>query len=356
MIQKSIYKLFLGLSLFALASCNYNNPPAPNSKVKEVKIKANTTIAQLKALYKSGATTIHDDVIVEVTMASDDSEGNLYKTCFVQDETGGMELKLAKGNLNAVYPQGSKVLLFAKNLTLGKYPKGNGQIGLGYRSLDDKYETAFVPEKLVDKAMTMLAPGNITPKAVALKDINKSMAGTLIKLENVQFKASELGQTYADPSNKEIRAYERIIVDKDANEIKLRTSPYAKFAGHKVAEGSGSITAILSYYKNTPQLYLLKHKDVQMNDKRFILPLQTSISDIQSRVKNKTVQSLIGKLLRLDKVKYESPNKLVEEQRENEKIDCSPFMQPTEGFKYLIGKLKYIDNKLTFVVDRYQSK
>ncbi len=269
MIQKSISKIFLGLSLLSLVSCNYNNPPAPNPKVEQgdwAKLKANTTVAQLKALYKNGATTIKDNVVVKAVMASDDSKGNLYKTCFIQDETGGIELKFAMGNLSTLYPQGSKVLLLAKGLTLGKY---GDQIGLGYRSLEPRYETAFLPEKLVSKVLKFVALGEITPKLVTLKDINKSMAGTLIKLDNVQFKQSELGHTYADPINKNLKAINRTIVDKDGKEIIVRTSCYAQFAGHKVAEGSGSIVAILSYFVDTPQLYILKLKDVQMNNKRF---------------------------------------------------------------------------------------
>ncbi len=269
MIRKNIYKLFCGLTLLSLMSCHYNEPQAPNPKVQQQewdKLTPTHTVAQLKALYKGGATTINEEVIVQATMASDDSEGNLYKTCYIEDKTGGLELKFAMGNLSTIYPQGSKVILLAQGLTLGKY---GDQVGLGYRSLEAKYETAFLPEKLVQAHLKFVALGELQPKEVSLKDINKSMAGTLIKLDNVQFKQSELGQTYADPINKNLKAINRAIVDKDGNEIIARTSCYAKFAGHKVAEGSGSIVAILSYFVDTPQLYILKLKDVQMNKKRF---------------------------------------------------------------------------------------
>ncbi len=269
MIRKNIYKLLFGLCLTSLISCNYNEPPAPNPKVEQEawsNLEATHTIAELKTLYKGGATTINEKVIIKATMASDDSEGNLYKTCFIEDKTGGIELKFAMGNLSTLYPQGSKILLLAEGLTLGKYAD---QIGLGYRSLDAKYETAFLPEKLVSKVLKFVSLGDIRPHSVSIKDINKSMAGTLIKLEGVQFKQSELGQMYADPLHKELKAVNRSIVDKDGNEIIIRTSCYAKFAGQKVAEGSGSITAILSFFRDTPQLYLLKLKDVQMNEPRF---------------------------------------------------------------------------------------
>lgn len=250
-------------------SCHYNEPQTPNPKVEQkewAKLTPTHTVAQLKALYKGSATTINDEVVVEATMASDDSEGNLYKTCYIEDETGGLELKFAMGNLSTLFPQGSKVVLLAQGLTLGKY---GDQVGLGYRSLEAKYETAFLPEKLVQGHLKFVALGEIQPKKVSLKDINKSMAGMLIKLDDVQFKETELGQTYADPINKNLKAINFFFKQKTAYEIIARTSCYAKFAGHKVADGSGSIVAILSYFVDTPQLYILKLKDVQMNNKRF---------------------------------------------------------------------------------------
>ncbi len=271
MIRKNIYKILCALVLASLMSCHYNEPQAPNPAKEQnewAKLTPTHTVAQLKALYKGGATTINEEVIVQAIMASDDSEGNLYKTCYIEDETGGLELKFAMGNLSTLFPQGSKVVLLAKGLTLGKYGE---QVGLGYRSLEAKYETAFLPEKLVQAHLKFVALGELQPKKVNLKDINKSMAGTLIKLDNVQFKQSELGQTYADPVNKNLKAVNRFIVDKDGNEIITRTSCYAKFAGHKVAQGSGSIVAILSYFVDTPQLYILKVKDVQMNNDRFTI-------------------------------------------------------------------------------------
>ena len=144
----------LTLCSLSLVSCEkYNEVPAPSYKPaipgQELPLPTHT-ISQLKALYQQGGVTLSSPVVVSAVMASDDSEGNLYKNCYIQDETGGIELKFAMGNLSTLYPQGARVLLLCQGLTLGSY---GGQIGLGYRSKDPKYETAFYPEKLVSLAL-----------------------------------------------------------------------------------------------------------------------------------------------------------------------------------------------------------
>lgn len=255
--------------LLALSSCSdYNNPREPSALVKtDISTTATHTIAQLKALYSGGATTITDDVVVEATMASDDTEGNLYRTAYIQDATGGIELKLSLGNLSTIYPQGSKVLLKAKGMTLGKY---GGQVNLGYASLNTRYETSFYPEKLVPQVLAFRSTGAISPQVVTIDALSSSMQGQLIRIDNVQFRDSELGQTYAAPENRDSKAYvERYLVDKNGKSVMVRTSSYAKFAGRLLPEGSGSITAVLTYFNTTPQLVLLRERDAALTGARF---------------------------------------------------------------------------------------
>ena len=127
----------LTLCSLSLVSCEkYNEEPAPSYKPatpgQELPLPTHT-ISQLKALYQQGGVTLSSPVVVSAIMASDDSEGNLYKNCYIQDETGGIELKFAMGSLSTLYPQGARVLLLCQGLTLASY---GGQIGLGYRSND----------------------------------------------------------------------------------------------------------------------------------------------------------------------------------------------------------------------------
>jgi len=219
------------------------------------------------ALYQKGGVTLSSPVVVSAVMASDDSEGNLYKSCFIQDETGGIELKFAMGSLSTLYPQGSRVLLLCQGLTLGAY---GGQIGLGYRSSDPKYETAFYPEKLVPLALHRLGAEELQPRTLTIDQLSKQYASTLVRIEGVQFVSSELGQTYASPEQKtKVSNVNRTLTDRSGKTLIVRTSSYAKFAGKTLPEGSGSIVALLTYFRDTPQLLILREHDVQLSSPRF---------------------------------------------------------------------------------------
>lgn len=256
-------------SLLSLTACSkHNYADEPNAKLSlDEATRATHTIAELKALYQNKATLISQDVVVEATVVSDDTEGNLYRTAFIQDDTGGIELKLSLGNLSTMYPQGSRVLLKARGMTLGQY---GGQVNLGYASTNERYETSFYPEKLVPKVLRMRSLGSVSAKATNLSAITPSMQGQLIRLDGVQFISSELGLTYAAAGSKDKQAnVNRTLVDRSGKQIVVRTSSYAKFAGKTLPEGSGSFTGILTFFNRTPQLLLLREQDAQLHAPRF---------------------------------------------------------------------------------------
>lgn len=269
--MKARYITLVGLLCLGwLTSCDHNRPDEPTARVSHSAIahlKATHTIAELKEMYRGTPTTIAQEVVLEATMASDDTEGNLYRTAYVQDATGGLELKLSLGNLSTIYPQGARVFLKAQGMTLGQYA---GQINLGYRSLDERYETAYYPEKLVPSVLLKVAPGFVSPRVLTIATLSKIYAGQLVRLDGVQFLASELGQTYAAPDDKQAQGHvNRTLQDRTGATLIVRTSSYAKFAGAQLPTGSGSITAILTYFRDTPQLVLLRERDADLQGSRF---------------------------------------------------------------------------------------
>ena len=272
MNRHSIYAFTLSMLLgVGMTSCTkYNevvDPPRFDHPSQEELPLPTHTISQLKALYKRGGVQIDKPIVVSAVIASDDSEGNLYKSCYIEDETGGIELKFALGNLSSIYPQGTRVRLLCQGLQLGDYA---GQINVGYPSKEEKYETAFYPELLVHRSLLKVEPTTITPHELTIPTLSKQYAGTLIRLRDVQFLTSEQGHTYADPLGKEKnRNVNRTLVDRSGHQLIVRTSSYAKFAGRVLPTGSGSVTAILTYFRDTPQLLILREQDVQLSNPRF---------------------------------------------------------------------------------------
>ena len=62
----------------------------------------------------------NEDVYIKGKVTSNDDEGNVYKSLYVQDETSGIELKL-NNNVGLLYKQGSWVYVRLNGLYLGNY-------------------------------------------------------------------------------------------------------------------------------------------------------------------------------------------------------------------------------------------
>lgn len=268
--KKLSYIPVIVLVLFTAYSCDYNRFDPVSAKDVEDLPAATHTIAELKSLYRygSGGTNIAEDIVVHGVVATSDRKGNFYRTLSIQDETGGIELKMGMANLSLLYRQGTEVAVLCQNLTLGQYGE---MVNLGFPSNQENYETAYVPDLMVPKVMIAGRYVGIEPVDLTIVEISKSRANTLIRLSDVQFLESELGQTYADPVNKNnVSAVNRTLTDKNGNTIVVRTSSYAAFAGKKLPEGSGSIVALLTYFRDTPQLVINDDvEDLNLTSPRF---------------------------------------------------------------------------------------
>ena len=184
------------VSLAALASCDEWEPVFTGDYGKAdvytpVTLTPNTTILELKKLYTTPGTpvTISDDIVIGGQVISEDRSGNVYKSLYIQDETGGIELKIGKNGLYNDYKLGQWVYVKCSGLTLGAY---NGMVQLGWESNDSKYETSYIEvQYIID---THIFRGEIgTP--VAAKKVAEA---DLLKEENVGCYVELDGLTYSD--------------------------------------------------------------------------------------------------------------------------------------------------------------
>lgn len=282
--MKHISYFFLcALFLIGFQSCIDNTIDIPPEKEAPV-LESNATIADLLKIWKAGqVTTISEDLVVDAIVAADDETGNFYKQIIIQDETGGIAVRVEANNIYTVLPAKSKVYLRAKNLAIGDY---NGLPQIGY-AIDNKVGT--IPFPLVgDTDESVLVPGaknqTLEAKVHEINTLGNTALNTLIKLEDVQFAKSELGQSYADAENK--KTQNRTLEDCNGNEIVVRTSGYASFAADQLAEGKGDLIAVYTIFGDTKQLTLRGLDDVQLTGERcgdVVVDLPTpnaSISDV----------------------------------------------------------------------------
>lgn len=106
-------------------------------------VKANTTIKDLKAKYKNSPVTFDygSNVIIGGRIISEDRTGNIYRSLYIQDETGAIEVKIGKSALYNDYKRGQMLYVNCDNLTLGRY---NGMLQIGVKDPSGSYETAYI--------------------------------------------------------------------------------------------------------------------------------------------------------------------------------------------------------------------
>ena len=113
------------------------------------------TIAELAAMYKTGIPwTIDENIVISGIVSTTDRYGNFYKSFYIQDETGGIELKLGKNGLYNDYLPGQRIYVDCRDLELGMYGykggSGNGMVQIGFNNGgDDTYETSYIESSIL---------------------------------------------------------------------------------------------------------------------------------------------------------------------------------------------------------------
>ena len=76
----------------------------------------NATIADLKAACTSNLVKITQDLVVEAVVLANDKSGNIYRSLFIEDETGAIEFKIDVNDLFIDFPVGTKIAISCKDI------------------------------------------------------------------------------------------------------------------------------------------------------------------------------------------------------------------------------------------------
>lgn len=325
-MKKRIVWLFA--ALFTLVSCDIypvEEAKRPAFECPEV----NTTIAQLKQLYTTPgqAVVIADDLVIGGQVVSSDVAGNIYRSFYIQDETGAIEIKIGKSSLYNDYKLGQWVYVKCKGLALGQY---GGMLQLGYRTdqpawIDAKssYETAYIDvQYLIDAHIfrgevgTPVAPTLITEAGI--KD--EANFGKFVRIEGLTYEdkifvilydkadnstylsdrsygvhtwAMSLNgfKAYMTPNGKVVPqpAFDGAVTKENwqslydaaaaytlsqyfkvgKTDLQVRTSGYAKFADTKIDQrilngAKVNLTGLLTYYNGNNQFTLIDLDGVEI--------------------------------------------------------------------------------------------
>lgn len=116
-----------------------NDPPY---KEDEYEFEPNITIAELKALYTDGTPVhIEKEYIIAGQITTTDQPGNVYRSFYIQDQSGGIEIKIGKTGLYNDYQKNRWIYVKLDGLTLGAY---EGMLQIGLEDPTGEYETTYM--------------------------------------------------------------------------------------------------------------------------------------------------------------------------------------------------------------------
>ncbi len=216
------------------------------------------TIAQLKAMYQGAPVHFSDTAgavnTVYAVVTADEQNGNLYKNIYVQDHTGAIAVRLLfSGGLY----QGDSIRIYLPGTVLSPY---NGLMQI---------DSVNVDNNIVKQATGV----SVTPRPTMINELtagNFGLGGAyqsmVIKLNDVQFVASDTSLKYADAVNQ--LTQNRTLENCAGATAVVRSSGYSNFAGIHLPTGKGSFTGIASWFGNAAQLYIRDINEVQLNGPR----------------------------------------------------------------------------------------
>ncbi|MEA2105146.1 MAG: DUF5689 domain-containing protein [Bacteroidota bacterium] len=252
--KSAIYTLIfaLAMTMFSCVDDEFDTPPGSTIPVGET-----ITIQDVKTLFNNEGDyqfTTDQSIFAVVTM--DDKSGNIYKTAYIQDQTGAIALHMdASGGLY----KGDSIRIQLNGLKVGQYEN--------LFQIDATDGNGFTMDKYITKLDTKVEK---TPEEATILDILSGMdyyQCRIIKLNDVQFILSDTSKTFAN--GEDLVTENRTIQDQEGNSLIVRTSGYASFANEPVPNGSGSLVAIVGQYRNDVQLYIRSSEEVEMDNERF---------------------------------------------------------------------------------------
>lgn len=253
MKKNNKYKILLLSAFIALLSFGCDDKDFDTPPIKTLVDSTVLTITNLRDICPSGSQHIFTgDSILFGVVTMDERSGNIYKKLYIQDNDQAVELRLTASSRIL---EGDSIRVNLKGSTLGYY---NQQFQV------DKLDIANL---VVQASGLHKEPILVTIPELNASDFSTKYQSKLIRIDSVQFLSGELNKTYADAANQADAS--RTLQDNTGNTIIIRTSGFSSFAGAQVAQGSGSIIAIVTQYFDTRQLVIRKLSEVELEGERF---------------------------------------------------------------------------------------
>ena len=259
-IKLAMAALAVSMTVTSCMDDDWNDPtgdtaPYGNNNLQETNV---VTIAELKDMYdyalseQTDTAKITEDIQIKARVTGNDVGGNIYNQIAVDDGTGGILICINRGGLWGYLPVGQEILVSLKDLYIGTY--GNQpQIGTpytnssGYTSPSRMNHTLWLEHvKLIGTA----DPSAVEPIEFDISKLNddeymEENCGRLMTIKGVTLPQANGERTFApEDAEQSGNAVNRMI--SGMQNMVVRTSTYADFAGTVMPEGKVDITGIFT--------------------------------------------------------------------------------------------------------------
>ena len=229
--------MIITAALLALASCGLKEEfqpvftgkypaPEPERYWSDEDFGRITSIADLVSGYTIGQPKLLTNTVIKGVVTTTDRPGNFYKSFYIQDETGGIEIKVGKNGLYNDYLLGQTVYVDCEDLTLGMYGYKSGNYGgmgmaqLGFSDPSGSYETSYMEIPLLIDAHVLrgnpselhpVTPAVITsasqlPNPKTATQATSKLIGSMVTLKGLTYGNEVFCLLYLD-SNQDKKSY-----------------------------------------------------------------------------------------------------------------------------------------------------
>lgn len=234
MMLRATYMLFVAI----LISGCYDSADTPGPV--RTSMSANTTLANLRSMYKGYTFEVTDDIIVEGVVTSSDKAGNFYRTFTISDGTAGAEIMAGTSDLHNSYPPGYRIFVKVKGCAVGM-SRSVLQIGMMPESFGNYETDYFYSDVLLDRHIIRSGKSACMDiRTLEYEELTPSACGMPVRICNLSHAAT------SDSSIDTWAGY-RCFTDINGSTVYTYTSEYADFADLALPATSVDITGILQY-------------------------------------------------------------------------------------------------------------
>lgn len=201
----------------------------------------NASIADLaSAASEASCRTITDGVVCVGRVTTLDREGNFYRTMFVEDATGGVEVLLGTYDIASQYPEGVEVALRLQGCAIRKR-SGVVRVGLppySYDTTPREFESQVIIDRHIVRGVSV-AP--IEPLRTDIASLSTALCGRLVRIEQLHYTPDELSDEVP-----QMVGYSRF-TDGEGGVVYCYVSEYADFANMAVPTTAVALQGVLLY-------------------------------------------------------------------------------------------------------------